>query len=121
MEATFPFKQDHTSICVDLKKCIICQNSEDIELSSTSNGILKIKEAAEVRQDNVFAHIKLLEPNDIFKYHMDNKCYKTYTLKKSLDNLQVIYLIPSIHYYISIYLFSYLFSHMACKENASIL
>ena len=121
MEATFLFKQDYTSICVDLKKCIICQNSEDIELSSTSNGILKIKEAAEVRQDNVFAHIKLLEPNDIFKYHMDNKCYKTYTLKKSLDNLQVIYLIPSIHYYISIYLFSCLFSHMACKENASIL
>ena len=51
MEATFPFKQDYTSICVDLKKCIICRNSEDIELSSTSNGILKIKEEAEVRQD----------------------------------------------------------------------
>ena len=62
MEATFPFKQDHTSICVDLKKCIICRNSEDIELSSTSNGILKIKEEAEVRQDNVFSHIKLLKP-----------------------------------------------------------
>ena len=64
MESTFPFKQDNTSICVNLKKMyrLICQNSEDIELLSTSNGILKIKEEAEVRQDNVFSHIKLLEP-----------------------------------------------------------
>ena len=32
--------------------------------------------------------LKLLNQNDQFYYHVDNDCYKSYTLKKSLEQIQ---------------------------------
>lgn len=71
--------------------CIICQrHKHKCAISSTERGMKRVREAAEVRQDEVLKRLHALDDNDTFYYHVDNECYKMYTLKKCLDNIQEI-------------------------------
>ena len=68
----------------DIKQCIICQKHDKVHnVISTYNGRQKLKRAAEVRQDDVYKRLKHIGDDD-YVYHV-NKCYKSYTLQKSLD------------------------------------
>jgi len=41
-----------------------------------------------LRKDDVFNRLKLIPETEKFYYHMDNDCYKSYTLKKTLDRIR---------------------------------
>lgn len=70
----------------DFLRCIICQQITNCEVTSTENGRDRILQAANIRQDIV--HERLLQGNTAhFVYHMNNDCYKKYTLKKTLDRI----------------------------------
>jgi hypothetical protein len=75
----------------DANKCIICQKGKD--LVSTENGRTKIIEAASIRKDIVIDRLNSLKIDKPFKYHMNNACYKMYTMKKTLDKFKVRILI----------------------------
>ena len=66
-------------------KCIICQKSKRCSVTSTTNARTKIIEAASIRKDIILERFNGIEQN--FVYHMDNKCYKRYVMKKTLDKL----------------------------------
>lgn len=69
-------------------KCIVCQKKKSLKLTSTDGGQKRIREAAVLRKDDVFNRLKLIPETEKFYYHMDNDCYKSYTLKKTLDRIQ---------------------------------
>ena len=70
----------------DFQRCIICQQITNCVVTSTENGRERILQAANIRQDIV--HERLLQGNTAhFVYHMNNDCYKKYTLKKTLDRI----------------------------------
>ena len=54
------------------KKCIICQKESKHPLVSTPNGSKRLREASEVRNDDVSKRIKLIPPNSSFLYHVQN-------------------------------------------------
>ena len=59
--------------------CIICQKQTKLKTSSTLNGRLQLMLAAEKIKDEIYERISIADGD--FCYHMDNKCYKGYTLK----------------------------------------
>ena len=61
----------------DIKLCIICQKKGG-KLTSSENGMKKIKEVAAVCEDFVSGHLKNVGENDDFYYHMTNECYRSY-------------------------------------------
>ena len=68
-------------------KCIICQKKiKKCSVTSTPNGRTKITEAAIVRKDAVLERLEYVEKD--FVYHMDNECYKSYVMKKTVDKLK---------------------------------
>ena len=69
--------------------CVICLKPN--KLTSTENGREAIIAAAAVRNDDVLERINLLENKSSFSYHSSNECYKTYTMKKTLDRIKVRY------------------------------
>lgn len=69
----------------DVSKCIICQTSAQ-GTSGSKNGRKRIREAAEIRNDSVYKRLKLTG-EDNFVYHMNNRCYKSYTLQKTLKKI----------------------------------
>ena len=73
----------------DPKYCITCQKKNTKNLTSSENGRHKIIEAAAIRKDKVQERLTSHKLNRDFCYHMDNHCYKNYTLKKTLDNIEV--------------------------------
>lgn len=73
----------------DINKCIICQKKTKSTLVSTENGRKKIMDAAFIRKDEVYQRLNKDSIDQNFCYHMDNNCYKKYTLKKSLDAVKV--------------------------------
>ena len=46
-------------------------------------------EAAQKREDEVWDRLQSPSIAEDFLYHMVNKCYKSYVLKKVLDNIKV--------------------------------
>lgn len=54
--------------------------------SGAENGRKRIREAASIRNYIVNKRLKLVGDGE-FVYHMNNQCYKTYTLKKTLDRI----------------------------------
>ena len=56
-------------------------------LTSTKNGRRKILEAVSIRQD--VDYDRLQNVKSIFKYHTTNDCYNSYTMKKTLEIMQV--------------------------------
>lgn len=66
--------------------CIICQTTTSQATTSTVNGRKRILDAAYARDDIVKKRLKLIGDSD-FVYHMNNECYKKYTLQKTLDKI----------------------------------
>ena len=72
---------------VKLDRCIICQSHTQQSTTSTPDGRNRIKEAAEIRRDEVYERLIVLE-SEYFIYHVSNNCYKKYTHKTSLEKLK---------------------------------
>ena len=66
------------------------KNTKNLRLSE--NGRRKIIEAAAIRKDKVQERLTLHKLDRDLCYHMDNHCCKNYTLKKTLDNIEVNFL-----------------------------
>ena len=58
-------------------------------MASTENGREAIIAAPAVRNDDDLECINLLENKSSFHYHSSNECYKTHTMKKRLDRIEV--------------------------------
>lgn len=71
----------------DKTKCVICQINTNETVTSSENGQKRIRDAAEIRKDDVQKRLKLMTEDDRVVYHCNNKCYKSYTLKKTLDKI----------------------------------
>ena len=68
---------------VDPTKCIICQTTSGEKVISNPNGCKRIREASDVRNDIITKRLKQIE-EDGFVYHMNNDCYKSYTMDSTL-------------------------------------
>ena len=88
MDESLEIKNDEADK-FDRRYCIICQKKNTKVLISTANGRSKIMEAAKIREDEVWDRLQSPSIAEDFLYHMDNKCYKSYVLKKTLDNIKV--------------------------------
>ena len=83
-----PLKRHRSEVAdVDIKKCIICQIETNESTSSNKEACLKVIEAAKIRNDLVARRLEQVD-NEQFVYHLNNKCYKSYTLKKTLIQLK---------------------------------
>ena len=90
------FSKSTTDIPFDARKYIICQDCSNDKTVSTENGRKRIREASDIRNDNVSKRLKLVEGDD-FVYHMTNQCYKKYTMKPSLDRyVQFGFVLPLV-------------------------
>ena len=65
----------------------ICQKPGNLVL--TENGQRNIIDAANIRKDEVHRRLQSSTIDADFKYHMDNKCCKNYTHKKTLTKIAV--------------------------------
>ena len=88
MDESLEIKNDEADKC-DRRYCIICQKKYIKGLISTANGRSKTMDAAQIREDEVWDRLQSPSIAEDFLYHMDNKCYKSYVLKKALDNIKV--------------------------------
>ena len=77
MESIVLHRQKELSF--DVNKCIICQKNGS--LAST----------AQIRNDEVYERLPSTSLDTDFKYHMENKCYKNYVHKKTIERIQVIF------------------------------
>ncbi|KAG8196933.1 hypothetical protein JTE90_027636 [Oedothorax gibbosus] len=78
---------DKPNVTFDVKKCIICQAEDNNKTVTTVNGRKRVQEAASIRNDIVEKRLKSMASDVVFVYHVTNQCYKTYTLKKSLEKI----------------------------------
>ena len=86
--AGIPLKRPRSeSTEVKLDKCIICQTVRQQSTTSTPDGRARIKEAADIRRDDVYERLSGLESEN-FVYHVSNDCYKKYTHKTLLEKLK---------------------------------
>ena len=74
---------------LDITKCIICQKSRTTKLTSNENGRIKVIEAAFIRNDIALRRLQDPTVEENFKYHMTNACYKSCTMKETLDRIMV--------------------------------
>ena len=81
MSQSLQLKRIHTTFRKE--NCIICLKSGEVK--STENGRQCVINAATIRKDDVLERVNSLDDKNNFVYHMSNTCYKTYTLKKTLD------------------------------------
>ena len=70
----------------DASRCIICQRHSDTTFTSTENERWKIIEAASVRKDHGVRSFGFSWM--WFVYHVNNACYKSYTLGETLESIQ---------------------------------
>ena len=73
---------EHENFNIEL--CIICQKEKSCKLT-TPAGRVNVINAANICKDSVLSCLNspLLEKD--FIYHVDNECYKRYTMKRSLN------------------------------------
>ena len=71
----------------DIQKCILCQDTAKVKPISTENGRACVWYAAEIRQGTILKRLTSLIEGTNFCYHVNNKCYKRYTLQKTLGNI----------------------------------
>ena len=88
-------KRIHTTFTKE--NCIICLKSGEVK--STENGRQCIINAAAIRKDDVLDRINSLDDKNDFVYHMSNQCYKTYTLKKTLNKVRSFIMLPNTQYF----------------------
>ena len=84
MEAVTLFRS--TSETIDLTKCIICQKTTGEKVLNNYNGCKRIREASKVRNDDVLKRLNQIT-DDGFVYHMNNDCYKSYTMAPKLESI----------------------------------
>lgn len=83
-----PLKRLRSEVAeIDINKCIICQIDTNESTCSNAEARLKILEAARIRNDLVARRLEQVD-HELFVYHVNNKCYKSYTLKKTLIKLE---------------------------------
>ncbi|CAM1294822.1 Uncharacterised protein r2_g402 [Pycnogonum litorale] len=83
-----PLKRRRSEFCdVDIKKCIICQIDTNESTCNNPESRKKIIEAARLRKDVVAWRLERVD-HEQFVYHVSNNCYKSYTLKKTLNKLE---------------------------------
>ena len=70
--------------CLDLSKC-----RKSGSLVSIENGRIRIIEAAKIRNNEVYGRLTSSSLNADFKCSMDNKCYRSYVHKKTLERIKV--------------------------------
>ena len=87
-----PLKKQADISELDISICIICQKSQTAKLTSIENGRTTITEAANIRNDILLRSLQGRKVEKNFKYHMINACYKSYTMKKTLDLIMVGFL-----------------------------
>lgn len=80
-------RQEKPNVLFDVEKCIICQAVDSNKTVTTVNGRKRVQEAAAIRDDIVAKRLKSVASDVVFVYHVTNQCYKTYTLKKSLEKI----------------------------------
>ena len=75
---------------VDINKCIICQIDTEESTCNNAEARMKVLEAARIRNDLVGRRNWRIDQvgHEQFVYHVNNKCYKSYTLKKTLIKLE---------------------------------
>ena len=73
---------------LNTERCIIYQKEKTCRLTPTAGGREKIIKAAEFRKDDVFDRLHSRGLDKDFLYHVDNECYKRYTMKKSLKSVK---------------------------------
>jgi len=69
-----PENTSSSSTVVDLTKCIICQKESSAKTSSTVNGHKRVREASQLRQDDVYKRLKDLNETEEFVYQVANRC-----------------------------------------------
>ena len=79
MENNIALKRQQNS-CFNLNNCTICQKPRN--LVSTENGRRNIIDAANICKDEVHRRLQSSTIDADFKYHMDNKCYKTIRIRR---------------------------------------
>ena len=89
MTSTIQLGRSTEKSALIIDNCIICQKQGKKNLTSTQNGRRNIIDAANIRQDEVCERLQSGSIEKHFNYHLTNKCYKIYTLKKTLDNIKV--------------------------------
>ena len=72
---------------IDTKKCIICQIDTNESTCSNVQARMMILVAARIRNDLVARRLEQ-DDHELFVYHVNNECYKSYTLKKTLTELE---------------------------------
>ena len=72
---------------LDINKCIICQIDTEESTCSNAEPRMKALEAARIRNDLVARRLEQVG-HEQFVYHVNNKCYKSYPLKKTLIKLE---------------------------------
>ena len=70
------------------ERCIICQKQKTCKLTSTPSGREKIINAAEIRKDCVYHRLRSQSLDREFLYHVDNECYKQYTMKRIVEKIK---------------------------------
>ena len=73
----------------ELNKYIVCQKCGS--LVSTENGRIRNIEATKIRNDKVYGSLMSSSLDSDFKYHMDNKCYKSCVHKKTLERIKIFF------------------------------
>ena len=71
----------------NINLCIICQKSTKDAVTSSEKGRMQVTDAAAIRNDDILKRINMLEGKP-FVYHSTNSCYKTYTMKSTLQLIQ---------------------------------
>ena len=67
------------------KQCILYLKANTSKNKLISTHMEKIKEPAKIRSDA--SVMNRAESCETFSYHMDNKCYKTYTMSTTLESV----------------------------------
>lgn len=80
----------NTTSDVHLSRCIVCQNIKPkVPLTTGELGRKRLRETADVREDAVDKRLKSLESDDGYMYRNDNECYTSYTLEKTVNQIQL--------------------------------
>ena len=75
----------------ELNKYIVCQKCGS--LVSTENGRIR-NETTKIRNDEVYGSLMSSSLDAGFKYHMDNKCYRSCVQRKTLERIKISFCQP---------------------------
>ena len=71
----------------------IFQKKDSERLASTGNRRSKLMEAAHIPEDEVWNRLQSTCAIKLFVYHVENHCYKKYVLKKTQENIILVFVL----------------------------